>query len=211
MMDGATMHDDWITPTLSGRYVRLEPLRAEHADALRAAAADGELWNLVYTSVPGPQSGDAEDYIAKAVAQRDAGNALPFAVFDAAGDLIGSTRYYDIDRAVPKLKIGYTWYAARAQRTGLNTEAKSLLLGHAFERLGCATVYFETSHLNLRSQAAIARLGAQRDGVLRGHMRHRDNGLRDTVVFSILAEEWPSVKLGLESKLRRDAEGGERD
>jgi N-acetyltransferase len=192
-------------PLLLGRHVRLEPLTLDHAGALRAAASDGQLWALNYTSVPSLQPGDAEAYIAKALAQRDAGLAWPFAVFDAAGDLVGSTRYYDIDLAVPKLKIGYTWYAARAQCTGLNTEAKRLLLGYAFEQLECATVYFETSHLNLRSQAAIARLGAQRDGVLRGHMRHRDGGLRDTLVFSILADEWSGVKAELESKLRRGA------
>lgn len=194
-------------PTLAGRHVRLAPLSASHADALRAAAADGELWTLRYTSVPTPRPGEAEAYIAAALAQRDAGLAWPFAVFDAAGDLVGSTRYYDIDRAVPKLKIGYTWYAARAQRTGLNTEAKRLLLAYAFERLGCASVAFETSHLNLRSQAAIARLGAQRDGVLRGHMRHRDGSLRDTVVFSILAGEWPHIDAALAAKLARHAEG----
>lgn len=194
-------------PTLSGRYVQLAPLQAAHADALRAAADDGALWRLHYTSVPGPQAGEAEAYIAAALAQRDAGMAWPFAVFDASGELLGSTRYYEIDRAVPKLKIGYTWYAARAQRTGLNTEAKRLLLAYAFERLGCASVAFETSHLNLRSQAAIARLGAQRDGTLRGHMRHRDGSLRDTVVFSILAGEWPHIDAALAAKLARHAEG----
>jgi RimJ/RimL family protein N-acetyltransferase len=193
-------------PTLSNRDVRLAPLQAAHADALRAAAADGELWRLHYTSVPGPQAGEAETYIATALAQRDAGLAWPFAVFDASGALVGSTRYYDIDRTVPKLKIGYTWYAVRAQRTGVNTEAKRLLLAYAFQRLGCASVFFETSHLNLRSQAAIARLGAQRDGVLRGHMRHRDGSLRDTVVFSILAEEWSRIDIALAAKLARHAE-----
>ncbi|MFZ5638612.1 MAG: GNAT family N-acetyltransferase [Pseudomonadota bacterium] len=191
----------WTTPTLQGRHVRLAPLLASHADALRAAATDGALWTLRYTSVPGPTPGEAEGYIATASAQRDAGTALPFAVFDANGDLVGSTRFYDIDTAVPRAKLGYTWYAARAQRTGLNTEAKRLLLGHAFETRGCEAVVLETSHENLRSQAAILRLGAKRDGVLRAHMRHRDGTLRDTHVFSILRAEWPEVERALREKL----------
>lgn len=195
-----SMHDAWTTPTLEGRHVRLSPLLASHADALRAAAADGALWTLRYTSVPGPHPGEAEAYIAAALAQRDAGQSLPFAVFDAAGDLVGSTRFYDIDRAVPRVKIGYTWYAARAQRTGLNTEAKRLLIGHAFEVWHCESVALETSHENLRSQAAILRLGAQRDGVLRAHMRHRDGTLRDTHVFSILRAEWPRIERELRAK-----------
>jgi len=192
---------------LTGRHVRLAPLSMVHADALRAAAADGALWTLRFTSVPGPDVGEAEAYIAAALAQRDAGTAVPFAVFDAAGDLVGSTRYYDIDRAVPRLSIGYTWYAARAQRTGLNTEAKRLLLGHAFDALGCESVRFETSHENLRSQAAIERLGARRDGILRAHMRHRDGTLRDTHVFSILRAEWPAVATALRAKLEAHDHG----
>jgi N-acetyltransferase len=195
------MADAWTTPTLTGRHVRLAPLQSAHADALRVAAADGALWTLRYTSVPGPQPGEAEAYIATALAQRDAGNALPFAVFDADGDLVGSTRFYDIDRSVPRVKLGYTWYAQRAQRTGLNTEAKRLLIGHAFDHWGCASVTLETSHENLRSQAAILRLGARRDGVLRAHMRHRDGTLRDTHVFSILRDEWPAVAETLRRKL----------
>ena len=195
------MADAWTTPTLTGRHVRLAPLQPAHADALRAAAADGALWTLRYTSVPGPQPGEAEAYIATALAQRDAGNTLPFAVFDADGDLVGSTRFYDIDRSVPRVKLGYTWYAQRAQRTGLNTEAKRLLIGHAFDHWSCASVTLETSHENLRSQAAILRLGARRDGVLRAHMRHRDGSLRDTHVFSILRDEWPAVAETLRRKL----------
>lgn len=189
------------TLELTGRHVRLVPLCAAHADALRAAAADGALWGLNFTSVPGPAPGEAEAYIAAAHAQRDAGTALPFAVLDAAGRVVGSTRYYDVDANVPKLKIGYTWYAAHVQRTALNTEAKRLLLDHAFDALGCASVTFETSHLNLRSQAAIERLGAQRDGVLRAHMRHRDGSLRDTVVYSILPAEWPALRARLSERL----------
>jgi RimJ/RimL family protein N-acetyltransferase len=195
----------WQTPTLAGRHVQLAPLEAAHADALRAAAADGALWTIPYTSVPGPEAGAMEAYIAMAHAQREAGVSLPFVVQDAAGRVVGATRYYDLDAAVPRLKIGYTWYAASAQRTGLNTEAKRLLLGHAFEALGCACVALETSHLNLRSQAAIARLGAHRDGVLRAHQRHKDGSLRDTVVFSILAEEWPAVRGRLDGLLQEHA------
>jgi len=191
----------WSTPTLAGRHVRLAPLHAGHADALRAAAADGALWTLRFTSVPGPDPGEAEAYIDAALAQRDAGSALPFAVFDADGEIVGSTRVYDLDRSVPRLKIGYTWYATRVQRTALNTEAKRLLLGHAFDALGCESVTFETSHENLHSQAAIQRLGARRDGILRAHMRHRDGTLRDTHVFSILRAEWPAVAADLRAKL----------
>lgn len=191
----------WPPPALRGRHVRLKPLQADHADALRAAAADGELWTLRFTSVPGAQPGEAEAYIDAALAQRDAGVAWPFAVLDADGVVVGSTRYYDADRGVPRVKIGYTWCAARAQRTALNTEAKLLLLAHAFDAMGCESVTFETSHENLRSQAAIERLGAKRDGTLRAHMRHRDGSLRDTVVYSIIRAEWPTLRARLEEKL----------
>lgn len=194
---------NWTTPTLQGRHVRLEPLDVAHADGLRVAAADGALWTLRYTSVPGPDAGEAEAYIASALAGRDAGAMLPFVVRDAAGEIVGSTRYYDIDRSVPRVKLGYTWYAQRVQRTGLNTEAKRLLLGHAFDTLGCESLTLETSHENLRSQAAIQRLGAKRDGILRAHMRHRDGGLRDTHVFSILRSEWPEISAQLQSKLEK--------
>jgi len=200
------MNDPFATPTLEGRHVRLEPLRIDHADALRTAAADGELWTLRYTSVPGPAPGEAETYIAAALQQRDAGQSLPFVVKDAAGEVVGSTRFYDIDRSVPRVKLGYTWYAQRVQRSGLNTEAKRLLIDHAFAQWHCEAVVLETSHENLRSQAAIARLGARRDGVLRAHMRHRDGTLRDTVVFSILASEWPALRADLESKLGQHQE-----
>ena len=195
----------WTTPTLTGRHVRLAPLEVAHAEALRAAAADGALWTIPYTSVPGPEAGTMEAYVAAALSQRDAGTAVPFVVHDARGRVVGTTRYYDLDAAVPRLKIGYTWYAASAQRTGLNTEAKRLLLGHAFDALGCACVALETSHLNLRSQAAIARLGAKRDGVLRAHQRHKDGSLRDTVVFSILADEWHAVRARLDGLLQEHA------
>lgn len=191
----------WDTPTLHGRHVSLSPLDAAHADALRVAAADGELWTLRYTSVPGPDAGDAEAYIAEVLAQRDAGQSRPFVVRDARGDIVGCTRFYDIDRSIPRVSIGYTWYAARTQRTGLNTEAKLLLVGHAFDAWNCESVVFETSHENIRSQAAILRLGAKRDGVLRAHRRHRDGTLRDTHVFSILRHEWPALADTLRRKL----------
>jgi N-acetyltransferase len=193
------------TPTLAapiilrGRHVSLEPLSPDHADALGEAATDGELWKRWYTNVPAPDA--VEDFIAAAVAQQAAGTMLPFAVRDASGTIVGTTRYYDIDTAVPRLSIGYTWYAQRAQRTGLNTEAKLLLLGHAFEALGCVAVALETSWFNLASRAAIARLGAKQDGVLRGHRRHADGSVRDTVVFSIIACEWPAVRSNLRDKL----------
>ncbi|MBX3713470.1 MAG: GNAT family N-acetyltransferase [Lysobacter sp.] len=191
----------WETPNLHGRHVSLSPLDTAHADDLRAAAADGELWTLRYTSVPGPGAGEAEAYIATALAQREAGAALPFVVRDAVGDVVGSTHFYDIDRSVPRASIGYTWYATRAQRSALNTEAKLLLIDHAFDAWKCEAVVLETSHENIRSQTAILRLGAKRDGVLRAHMRHRDGTLRDTHVFSILRHEWPALADALRRKL----------
>ncbi|GAB3385506.1 GNAT family N-acetyltransferase [Lysobacter fragariae] len=192
--------DAWSqTPTLRGAHVALEPLRREHADGLRAALAEGRLWELWYTSVPRPEA--VEEYIEGALAAQSRGEVLVFVVRDAAGDVVGTTRYYQLDRKVPRLAIGYTWYATRVQRTGLNTQAKLLLLGHAFETMGCAAVGFETSWFNLASRTAIARLGARQDGVLRNHMRHRDGTLRDTVVFSILENEWPAVKVNLQGRL----------
>lgn len=185
--------------SLRGRHVSLEPLQPGHADALGQAAADGELWNRWYTSVPDPDS--VNGYIATALAQQDAGVVLPFAVRDASGTIVGTTRYYDIDATVPRVSIGYTWYAQRAQRTGLNTEAKLLLFGHAFDTLGCVAVALETSWFNHASRAAIARLGAKQDGILRGHRRHADGSVRDTVVFSVIASEWPAVRAHLRSRL----------
>ena len=186
-------------PTLRGQHVTLEPLRAAHADGLRAAVADGALSRLWYTSVP--SAAQVDDYIAAALAAQADGTALPFVVRDAAGEIAGSTRYYALDASVPKLSIGYTWYAPRVQRTGLNTEAKRLLLGHAFETLGCLSVVFETSWFNHTSRAAIARLGAKQDGVLRNHTRHADGTPRDTVLFSIINAEWAGVKRHLQFRL----------
>lgn len=197
---------DWTTPpTLRGRHVTLEPLQPAHADGLRAAAADGRLWELWYTNVPEPEQTQA--WVAAALAMQSAGSALAFVVRDAQGRIVGSTRYYDLLPATPRLQIGYTWYARSVQRTGLNTEAKLLLLGHAFEALGCASVGLQTSTRNAASRAAIARLGAREEGILRQHLRHRDGSLRDTVNFSILDREWPAVKAGLRQKLEAHAHG----
>lgn len=201
-MAQASSPSDWAQPVaLAGRHAALEPLAESHAGEMRAALAGGELAAAWYTNVPDPSGVDA--YIAAALAAQARGQALPFAVRDAAGELIGSTRYYDLDAAVPRLSIGYTWYAPKAQRTGVNTEAKLLLLGHAFETLKCVAVAFETSWFNHASRAAIARLGAKQDGVLRGHRRHADGTVRDTVVFSIIDSEWPAVKSQLQYKLAR--------
>ena len=188
-----------VVPTLRGRHVQLEPLRPEHADALRAAASDGRLWELAFTNVPMP--GDVGAWLDAALAKQAAGEQLAFTVRAADGRIVGSTRYYELLPDTPRLCIGYTWYARSVQRTGLNTEAKLLLLAHAFEALRCASVGFHTSTLNLASRAAIARLGAREEGILRQHLRHRDGSLRDTVCFSILDREWPAVKAGLRAKL----------
>jgi RimJ/RimL family protein N-acetyltransferase len=177
----------------------LEPLQIAHVDGLRAAAADGRLWELAYTSVPTPD--EAESYVRDALALQAGGGCLAFVVRDAAGDIVGTTRYYDLAPGVPRLQVGYTWYARRVQRTGLNTEAKLLLLTHAFEAMGCASVGLQTSHLNQASRKAIARIGATQEGILRQHMRHRDGSLRDTVCFSIVDGEWPAVKARLQAML----------
>ena len=200
------MSADWSTPpTLQGSRVLLEPLRPMHAEGIRAAVADGELWKLWYTNVPAPADVDA--WIDAALARQAAGEQLAFTVRDAGGRIVGSTRCYELLPETPRLCIGYTWYAQSVQRTGLNTEAKLLLLGHAFEALGCASVGFHTSTHNAASRAAIARLGAREEGILRQHLRHRDGSLRDTVCFSILDGEWPAVKAGLLAKLGAHANG----
>jgi RimJ/RimL family protein N-acetyltransferase len=187
---------------LQDEYVVLEPLRLEHAPALEAAAADGALWQLAVTSVPAP--GQARDYIEKALQGQAAGWMQPYAVREAgSGDIVGSTRYYDIDTTLPRLAIGYTWYARRWQKTHLNTACKRLLLEHAFETLGCVAVAFHTDEENHDSQRAIERLGAQREGVLRAHRRRVDGTLRNTVCFSVLADEWPNVANWLDLRLNR--------
>ena len=194
-----------VVPTLRGRHVQLEPLRPEHADGLREAAGDGRLWELAFTNVPAPE--DVERWLEDALAKQAAGEQLAFTVRAADGRIVGSTRYYELLPDTPRLCIGYTWYARSVQRTGLNTEAKLLLLAHAFEALRCASVGFHTSTLNLASRAAIARLGAREEGILRQHLRHRDGSLRDSVCFSILDSEWPAVKAGLKAKLEAHAHG----
>ena len=200
------MNDAWKTaPVLQGRHVRLEPLQRGHAEGIAAAAADGKLWELWFTNVPRP--GEVDAWIDGALAKQAAGEQVAFSVRDADGRIVGSTRYYELLPDTPRLCIGYTWYARSVQRTGLNTEAKLLLLGHAFEALGCASVGFHTSTQNAASRAAIARLGAKEEGILRQHLRHRDGSLRDSVCFSVLDGEWPAVKAGLEQKLERHANG----
>jgi RimJ/RimL family protein N-acetyltransferase len=195
--------ETWTRPvTLGGTHVRLEPLAMAHAPGLRAALADGQLWRLWYTAVP--SADQLEAYVATALAGQAAGTDLPFVVRDGAGEIVGCTRYCRIEQANHRLEIGYTWYAQRVQRTALNTEAKRLLLAHAFEDLRAIAVEFRTSWFNQRSRAAIARLGARQDGVLRNATRHVDGSFRDTVVFSIIESEWPAVRTHLDFQLGRD-------
>ena len=184
--------------------MRLEPLTAEHRDGLTAAASDGKLWELWFTFVPEPEN--AGRYIEEALDGQRSGIFLPWAVRElAGGSVVGSTRYHDIVAAADRVEIGYTWYAARWQRTFVNTACKLLLLGHAFDTLGCRAVGFRTDNFNFASQTAIAALGAKRDGVIRHHQPRRDGSVRDTVLFSILAEEWPDVKRHLTTRLTRRA------
>jgi RimJ/RimL family protein N-acetyltransferase len=188
--------------TLEGRHVRLEPLTQDHAGGLRRAAADGELWTLWYTAVPAPDAVDA--YVEAALAMQAAGTALPFAVrSQATGEVVGCTRYCHADAANRRVEIGYTWYAAGVQRSAVNTECKWLLLRHAFETLRCIRVEFCTHWLNQRSRAAIERLGAKQDGVLRNHRVLPDGSYRDTVVFSIIESEWSAVNTHLAFKLEQ--------
>jgi RimJ/RimL family protein N-acetyltransferase len=189
-------------PVLESDFVHLEPLQLVHTDALEAAAADGELWKLWFTSVPAP--GQAAGYIGKALKGRDEGHMLPFAIRElSTGEIVGTTRYYEIETNPSRLAIGYTWYAKRWQRSHLNTACKYLLLQHAFEVLGVVAVAFHTDGYNLDSQRAIERLGARREGVLRAHKRRPDGTLRDTVCYSILAGEWPDVSRWLQLRLGR--------
>jgi RimJ/RimL family protein N-acetyltransferase len=187
---------------LEGHGVRLEPLAREHHDGLVAAASDGELWTLWFTSVPRPE--EAHAYISAALSGQQAGHMLPWAVRDlASGAIVGSTRFHDIVGAVDRVEIGYTWYARRCQKTHVNTACKLLLLQHAFDALGCAVVGFRTDNFNFASQQAIAALGAKKDGVIRHHHFRRDGTVRDTVMFSILAAEWRDVRCHLELRLAR--------
>ncbi|AQP51349.1 GNAT family N-acetyltransferase [Tessaracoccus flavescens] len=188
--------------TLTGRGIRLEPLERAHHDALEEAAADGELWRIRVSSVPEP--GGMAGYIEQALASRAAGDRFPFAVIEeATGRVLGSTSFHDIAPAVRRVEIGYTWYARSVQRTHVNTAAKRLLLAHAFETLGCGVVGWRTDNLNLAGQRAIERLGAKKDGVIRGHALRRDGTVRDTVMYSVTAGEWPEIRAHLDHLLDR--------
>ena len=188
--------------TLRGTHATLEPLARESAPALAEAAADGELWRLWYTGVAAPERMDG--YVAAALDMRERLDAMPFVVRDnTTGAVVGCTRYFNVDVTNRRLEIGHTWYAHRVQRSGLNTECKLLLLTHAFEVLQCIAVEFRTHWFNFPSRAAIARLGAKQDGVLRNHALHPDGSRRDTVVFSIIDGEWPAVKQHLNHQLQR--------
>ena len=185
--------------TLEFNGVRLEPLALHHLDGLRAAAADGELWNLRVTSVPEPQ--DTEAYIRTAL---ETPNRVAFAVVDVSSDTVmGTTSYHDIMPAIDRVEIGYTWYAKSRQRSHVNTSCKLLLLSHAFDTLGCAVVGLRTDNFNFASQAAIERLGAKKDGVIRHHAPRRDGTVRDTVIYSIVRGEWPEIKSHLHDRLAR--------
>jgi len=187
---------------LKGRVAALEPLGREHEKGLAEAAADGELWRLWYTSVAAPDK--MGEYIASALDMRARLGAMPFVVREnATGEVVGCTRYFNVDAANRRLEIGHTWYAKRVQRTALNTECKLLLLTHAFEKLRCIAVEFRTHWFNHASREAIARLGAKQDGVLRNHQISPDGSYRDTVVFSIIESEWPAVKRHLSFQLER--------
>lgn len=191
--------------TLSGQHAWLEPLGPEHEEEIRAAAADGELWRLWYTSVPSPEK--VGDWLAIALDMRERLGAMPIVVREMRdghpGKIVGATRLFNVDEANRRLEIGHTWYAKSVQRTAINTECKLLLLTHAFETLHCIAVEFRTHWMNHQSRAAIARLGAKQDGVLRNHQRMPDGSFRDTVVFSIIESEWLTVKRHLQYKLEQ--------
>lgn len=187
---------------LQDRGIRLEPLALSHEAGLAAAAADGQLWTLRVTSVPEPANTRA--YIETALEGRAQGHRFAFAVVDAAsGEVLGTTSYHDILPAVKRVEIGWTWYARRVQRTHVNTTAKLLMMGHAFDTLGCHVVGWRTDNFNFASQRAIERLGAKKDGVLRGHALRRDGTIRDTVMYSLRAGEWPETKAHLRYLLER--------
>ncbi len=188
--------------TLTGRHVQLAPLSPDHSLDLIEAVQDGELWNLWYTGVPRPEGMQAE--IRRRLNLQDAGSMVPFAVVERqSGRAVGMTSFMNIDAATPRLEIGSTWYARRVQRTPLNTEAKLLLLTHAFEQVGCIAVEFRTHFFNQQSRRAIERLGAKLDGVLRCHQRTKDGALRDTCVYSVTAAEWPAVRSHLTWQIER--------
>ena len=190
----------WLDPvTLRGPHARLEPLSPAHREGLVDAVKDGELWKLWYTSVPKPENMQKE--IDRRLSLQAAGTMLPFTVFDAEGAIAGMTTYMNVDAANRRVEIGSTWYAKRVQRTPLNTQCKLLLLTHAFETLDCIAVEFRTHFFNHQSRRAIEQLGAKQDGILRNHQIAPNGTLRDTVVFSIIASEWPTVKAHLSFQL----------
>ncbi|EHR70279.1 acetyltransferase, ribosomal protein N-acetylase [Burkholderiales bacterium JOSHI_001] len=190
-----------VPVTLRGEHASLVPLAAEHAGALSDAVLEAELWKLWYTGIPAPEQMAAE--IARRLDLQDKGLMLPFAVLDAAGTPVGMTTYMNIDAVHQRVEIGSTWYAKRVQRSPLNTQAKRLLLAHAFDTLQCIAVEFRTHRFNTASRRAIERLGAQLDGVLRSHQRATNGTLRDTAVYSITAAEWPTVRTHLDFQLTR--------
>jgi RimJ/RimL family protein N-acetyltransferase len=188
--------------TLTGTHASIEPLGREHEEALRRAAADGELWRLWYTSVAPPEK--MGEYIATALDMRERLDAMPFVIREkSSGEIVGCTRYFNVDAANRRLEIGHTWYSKRVQRGPINTECKLMLLSHAFEKLQCIAVEFRTHWFNHASRAAIERLGAKQDGVLRSHQVSADGTKRDTVVFSIIDGEWSAVKQHLRYQLER--------
>jgi N-acetyltransferase len=190
--------------TLESNGVRLEPMTASHVEDLARAARDGELWKLRVTSVPAP--GEEDAYVQNALNMREAGTRLPFVVRDlSSGRIVGTTSYHDIVPEVDRVEIGYTWYAKSVQRTHVNTTCKLMLMTHAFETLGCKVVGWRTDNFNHASQRAIERLGAKRDGVIRHHYKRRDGTVRDTVMYSVLAGEWPEIKAQLLYKLAQHA------
>jgi RimJ/RimL family protein N-acetyltransferase len=194
----------WLAPVvLEGPHARLVPLAPEHADCLREAVRDGELWRLWFTNVPAPEDMDRE--IERRLDLQAQGSMLPWTVFDADGHIVGMTTYMNVEASHRHVEIGSTWYAERVQRTALNTQCKRLLLAHAFESLDCIAVELRTHRLNTRSRRAIERIGAQLDGVLRSHQIARDGSLRDTAVYSIIAAEWPIVRAELDRMLARSA------
>ena len=194
---------------LEGRGIRLEPMTEEHSKDLSEAAADGRLWELWFTAIPTPEN--MPGYIGDALKGQRDGHMLPWVVRDAAsGAIIGTTRYHDIVASIDRVEIGYTWYAQSRQRTNVNTTCKLLLLSHAFDTLGCKIVGLRTDNFNFRSQRAIEGLGAKKDGVLRHHAARRDGTVRDSVMYSILASEWPDVRRHLELRLQRHVAAGSR-
>lgn len=192
-----------VPATLEGHGVRLEPLTRDHHDGIAAAASDGRLWELFFTSVPEPDQVHA--YISAALAGQERGDMLPWVVRDLkSGDIVGSTRYHDIVPSADRVEIGYTWYAQRCQRTHVNTACKLLLFTYGFEQLNCKVIGLRTDNFNFRSQRAIEALGAKKDGVIRHHAPRRDGSVRDTVMYSVLVAEWPAVRKHLELRLKRN-------